>query len=254
RLNELTDQIRSLVESHNATNDHMEARLDAIDERNRALDERIRGLESHLRAFPTGMTTPSRALTEIILRQALIEKTKPAAIINKVDRVPLELQLPKEEPYDKSDDNIKLTASDAVVRLDQSEPPDTALSPGPANELATFDVVVCVDQFSRLLSSPDIEVRQKCIYIATNLVSHHNIHDVVSLLKKELIKAYNSHYDKVSSYRPLPIQPIQLCTVHFSVIAVDIVQVFLRSIDELNTSSMAGAIKIACEIAEKPPD
>ena len=73
----------------------------------------------------------------------------------------------------------------------------------------------------------DIEVRRKCLTIVMNLVSRRNIHDVVSLLKKELSKTYEDHYDQVSSYRLLLIQTIHSCAIHFPEIAADVVwQVF----------------------------
>ncbi|KAJ1908806.1 translation elongation factor 2, partial [Mycoemilia scoparia] len=45
--------------------------------------------------------------TETVLRQALTEKIKPVAIINKVDRALLELQLPKEDLYQKFQRNVE---------------------------------------------------------------------------------------------------------------------------------------------------
>ncbi|KAJ1678927.1 coatomer subunit beta, partial [Spiromyces aspiralis] len=158
--------------------------------------------------------------------------TKPAAVKEAaacyIDLVNLE-----------SDNNIKLIVLESLDQLRLK------------NKGVLDDLVM---DLLRLLSSPDIEVRRKCLHIVMNLVSRRNIHDVVSLLKKELIKTYDSHYDQVSSYRLLLIQTIHSCAVHFPEIAADVVQVFLSSMGELNTSSAVDAITFVREVAEKFPD
>jgi len=48
------------------------------------------------------------------------------------------------------------------------------------------------------INSPDIEVRRKCIDIALEMVSSRNVDEVVSFLKKELVKTHDQEYERVT--------------------------------------------------------
>ncbi|KAJ1565826.1 coatomer subunit beta [Nowakowskiella sp. JEL0078] len=50
----------------------------------------------------------------------------------------------------------------------------------------------------RVLSSPDIEVRRKCLDIALEMVSSRNVDEVVGFLKKELVKTHEGEYEKAN--------------------------------------------------------
>ena len=49
----------------------------------------------------------------------------------------------------------------------------------------------------RVLSSPDIDVRRKCLNIAMELTVSRNVDEVVAVLKKELVKTHDQDYEKV---------------------------------------------------------
>lgn len=49
----------------------------------------------------------------------------------------------------------------------------------------------------RVLTSPDIEVRRKCLKIGMDLVTSRNVEEVVGFLKKELVKTHDQDYEKV---------------------------------------------------------
>jgi len=51
----------------------------------------------------------------------------------------------------------------------------------------------------RVLSSPDIEVRRKCLSVVMQLVSSKNTADVVAFLKKEILKTNEQESEKVFS-------------------------------------------------------
>lgn len=52
-------------------------------------------------------------------------------------------------------------------------------------------------KFDLLIPSPDIDVRKKAINIALDIVSSRNVKEVVSFLKKELLKTLEKEYENV---------------------------------------------------------
>ena len=52
-------------------------------------------------------------------------------------------------------------------------------------------------------SSPDIDVRHKALDIALQMVTSRNVEEVISLLKKDLIKTVEQDYEKVGTTREL---------------------------------------------------
>jgi len=51
------------------------------------------------------------------------------------------------------------------------------------------------------MTSPDIDVRKKALEIGLKMVTSRNVEEVISLLKKELIKTVEQDYEKVLSSR-----------------------------------------------------
>lgn len=49
----------------------------------------------------------------------------------------------------------------------------------------------------RVLASPDIAVRRKCLSIAIDLVNSRNVEEAIGFLKKELMKTLEDDYEKV---------------------------------------------------------
>lgn len=47
------------------------------------------------------------------------------------------------------------------------------------------------------LTSPDMEVRKKCLHIALAMVTSRNVEDVVLFLKKQLTRTLDGDYEKV---------------------------------------------------------
>ncbi|KAI8840534.1 coatomer beta C-terminal region-domain-containing protein [Chytridium lagenaria] len=65
----------------------------------------------------------------------------------------------------------------------------------------------------RVLSSPDIDVRRKVLKIAMQMCSSRNIDEVVSFLKKDLLKTLDQDYEKNLEYRQLLINSIHSCAI-----------------------------------------
>ncbi|TPX38759.1 hypothetical protein SeLEV6574_g07652 [Synchytrium endobioticum] len=73
----------------------------------------------------------------------------------------------------------------------------------------------------RVLTSPDIDVRRKCLMIAMDMVSSRNVNEVVGFLKKELLKTHDQDYEKTTEYRQLLIHSIHQCAIKFSEVAAN---------------------------------
>jgi coatomer subunit beta len=82
----------------------------------------------------------------------------------------------------ESDNNVKLIVLDKVSELHKEH--DGILE----------DLVM---EILRVLSSPDIDVRNKALEIALKMVTSRNVEQVISLLKKDLIKTVEQDYEKV---------------------------------------------------------
>jgi coatomer subunit beta len=52
----------------------------------------------------------------------------------------------------------------------------------------------------RILSSPDMEVRRKCLNITLAMVTGRNVEDIVGLLEKQLTKTLELDYEKVPGW------------------------------------------------------
>ena len=82
----------------------------------------------------------------------------------------------------ESDNNVKLIVLDKVSELHHG-------SEGVLDDL--------VMEVLRVLSSPDIDVRNKALEIALKMVTSRNVEEVIGLLKKDLIKTIEEEYEKV---------------------------------------------------------
>lgn len=75
----------------------------------------------------------------------------------------------------------------------------------------------------RVLSSTDLDVRKKALYIAMEMISSRNVEEVVLLLKKELMKTVDEQYDKNSEYRSILISAIHQSAIKFPEVAASVV-------------------------------
>lgn len=139
----------------------------------------------------------------------------------------------------ESDNNIKLIVLDRVDQL-------RIKNPGVLNDL-TMDVLY-------VLSSPDLDVRQKALSIALSMVSNKNVEDVVKLFKKELSKTLSQDYDKNSEYRQLLIHAIHTCAIRFVEVAAGVVDLLLDFLGDFNTNSAADVISFVKEVVEVFPN
>lgn len=54
-----------------------------------------------------------------------------------------------------------------------------------------------VTEVLQVLSSPDLDVRNKALEIALKMITSRNVEEVIGVLKKDLIKTVEQDYEKV---------------------------------------------------------
>ncbi|KAJ3110439.1 coatomer subunit beta [Phlyctochytrium bullatum] len=138
----------------------------------------------------------------------------------------------------ESDNNIKLIVLDRVNEIYEKH-----------------DRVIedCVMDILRVLASPDIDVRRKVLKISMQLCSSRNVDEVVSFLKKELLKTLDQDYEKNNEYRQLLINSIHGCAIKFSEVASNVVHVLMEFIGDSNNASAVDVIAFVREVMEKFP-
>ncbi|KXS20068.1 Coatomer, beta subunit [Gonapodya prolifera JEL478] len=139
----------------------------------------------------------------------------------------------------EADNNVKLIVLDRISELRQRY--DNVL-----DELV-MDIL-------RVLGSPDIEVRRKCIRIAMEMVSTRNVDEVVQILKKELIKTHDQEYEKNNEYRQLLIQAIHSCAIKFHEVAANVVHVLMEFLADSSNTSAVDVVAFVREVMEKYPN
>lgn len=137
----------------------------------------------------------------------------------------------------ESDNNVKLVVLDKLIKLQSDHKHDLALQ----QELS-MDVL-------RILGATDIEVRRKTLEFLMSLISLRNVKDVVSLLKKEVIKTY-SNTDKdqnTKTYQQLLVKALHQCGVQFPITAEIVVPVLMDFLAEGNEKAAESVLEFVRE-------
>ncbi len=108
---------------------------------------------------------------------------------------------------DQSDNNVKLIV---LERLNDLKKHHTRVL-----QEIVMDIL-------RALSSPSIQVCQKVLEIAVDLVTTRNVVEVVQFLKREMLRTQETDADKNSEYRPLLIHAIHSCAHKSSAVALNV--------------------------------
>ncbi len=108
---------------------------------------------------------------------------------------------------DQSDNNVKLIV---LERLNDLKKQHT----GVLQEIV-MDIL-------RALSSPSIQVCQKVLEIATDLVSSRNVVEVVQFLKREMVRTQETAAEKNLEYQPLLVHAIHSCAHKSSAVALNV--------------------------------
>lgn len=134
-----------------------------------------------------------------------------------------------------SDNNVKLIVLDRLQELKEKH-----------REVMTDMVMDTL----RALASPSLDIRKKTLDISLELITSRNIDEVVSVLKKEVMKTQNKEYDKAGEYRQMLVQAIHSCAVKFPEVAGSVVHVLMDFLGDANTASALDVIFFVREIME----
>ena len=104
-----------------------------------------------------------------------------------------------------------------------------------------------------VLSSPDLDVRQKALTIALEMISSRTVEEFINLLKKELTKSMEQEYERNNEYRQLLIGTVHKCAMRFPQVASTVVYLLMDFIAEMNIASAADIINFVKEVVEKFP-
>eukprot|EP01114_Cavostelium_apophysatum_P024678 TRINITY_DN973_c0_g1_i2.p1 TRINITY_DN973_c0_g1~~TRINITY_DN973_c0_g1_i2.p1 ORF type:complete len:955 (+),score=319.11 TRINITY_DN973_c0_g1_i2:111-2975(+) len=106
----------------------------------------------------------------------------------------------------------------------------------------------------RALASPNMDIRQKTLDIALDLVSPKNIDEVILVLKKEIQKTQSKELDKATEYRQMLIQAIHSCAVKFPDIAANVVDLLMDFLGDSAGGSAMDVMLFVREVVEKYPE
>ncbi|XP_056845572.1 coatomer subunit beta-1 [Raphanus sativus] len=138
----------------------------------------------------------------------------------------------------QSDNNVKLILLDRLSELKSSH----------------RDIMVeLIIDVLRVLSSPNLDIRRKTLDIALDLITHHNINEVVQMLKKEVVKTQSGELEKNGEYRQMLIQAIHACAVKFPEVASTVVHLLMDFLGDSNVASALDVISFVREIIETNP-
>ncbi|RQM13351.1 hypothetical protein DD237_003835 [Peronospora effusa] len=84
----------------------------------------------------------------------------------------------------------------------------------------------------RALSSPNLDICKKVLEIAMDLVSVRNIDEVVTHLKREVVKTQDKTREKAGEYRHLLIKAIHACAVKFPEVANAVVHLLMEFLNQ----------------------
>ncbi|KAJ2995813.1 coatomer subunit beta [Globomyces sp. JEL0801] len=140
--------------------------------------------------------------------------------------------------YKESDNNVKLIVLMKINELREK------------NDRMLDD---CVMDILRVISSPDLQVRKKCLSIALDMISNRNVDEVVLFLKKELVKTHDQEYEKTFEYRQVLIQAIHSCAIKFPQVADSVVHVLMEFLNDSGKTTSVDVITFVKEVMERFP-
>eukprot|EP01130_Rhizamoeba_saxonica_P015177 TRINITY_DN6761_c0_g1_i1.p1 TRINITY_DN6761_c0_g1~~TRINITY_DN6761_c0_g1_i1.p1 ORF type:complete len:925 (+),score=213.13 TRINITY_DN6761_c0_g1_i1:57-2831(+) len=139
----------------------------------------------------------------------------------------------------ESDQNVKMVVLDRIVEIKEKFPKIL--------EKLVMDLL-------RVLANPNMEIRQKSLDIALNLINPRNVFEVIHLLKKEMSKTQAETFENRNEYRQMIVKSIHSCAVKFPEVASDVVHLLLDFLSNDNESSALDVILFVREVVETYPD
>lgn len=116
----------------------------------------------------------------------------------------------------ESDNNVKLIVLDRLVEL--SDNPETEKVLG----TLLMDIL-------RALATPDLNVRQKTLNLALDLVNSRNVNELVTYLEREVQKTSSTQgHDDTDKYRQVLVRTLHTCSVRFPDVAAQVIPILME--------------------------
>ncbi|KAK8951645.1 Coatomer subunit beta-1 [Platanthera zijinensis] len=138
----------------------------------------------------------------------------------------------------QSDNNVKLIVLERLNELKSSH-----------REI----MVEMIMDVLRALSSPNLDIRHKTLDIALELITPRNVDEVVSTLKKEVMKTQSGELEKNGEYRQMLVQAIHTCAMKFPEVASTVVHLLMDFLGDSNVASAVDVVLFVREIIETNP-
>ena len=110
----------------------------------------------------------------------------------------------------------------------------------------------------RAVASPSVDIRRKTLDIVLDLINSRNIEEVVTALKKEIIKSQSDTglgaSEKNAEYRQMLVQSVHACAVKFPDVAGSVVHMLMDFLGDPNTATALDVIMFIREIAQTNSD
>jgi coatomer subunit beta len=136
----------------------------------------------------------------------------------------------------ESDNNIKLIVLDRIDEL--------------KGKFASIISDLVMD-ILRVLTSPDIEVRRKCLNIALEMTTNRNVMEVAGFLKKEIAKTYDQDYEKNLEYRQLLVHAIHTCAMNFPEVTSSVIYVLMEFLTDTQNASGVDVVTFVREVFDR---
>jgi len=139
----------------------------------------------------------------------------------------------------EADNNVKLIVLDRLIELKEH----------PQHEKVLQDLVMDI---LRALASPDLEVRQKTLDLALDLISTRNVEDFIKFLEKEVIKSASTQgHDNTDKYRQLLVKTMHACTVKFPDTAGNVIPVLMEFLSDSEELAAADVLVFVREAVHR---
>lgn len=99
-----------------------------------------------------------------------------------------------------------------------------------------------------------MDIRQKTLDFALDLVNPMNIDSVITLLQKEITKTRTEEVDKAADYRKVLIKAIHSCALKFPDIAGKVVHALMDHLGDSDVASAVNVITFGSEVVETYPE
>lgn len=130
-----------------------------------------------------------------------------------------------------SDNNVKLVVLDRLRSLHQAH---------------TRVMQRLVLDIARALQSPSSTIRNATLSLVLDLVAPSTVRSVVSLFKKELIRASSERFEEGGAYRTALVRALHTCAMRFSDVAGDVVVALLDFVGDDEDGSNTALEVLAC--------